>query len=74
MGIDEMLANIPTDMPVVVYCCTGQHSSQVTAYLNMLGYEAYSLKFGSNNLFYDDLSAHKWGTGAQHDFPLVGTK
>ena len=70
MGIEQMLPNIPTDMPVVVYCWTGQHSSQVTAYLNMLGYEAYSLKFGSNGLFYDDLTAHKWGAGAQNDFAL----
>jgi len=73
MGVGEMLANIPTDMPVVVYCWTGQHSSQITAYLNMLGYEAYSLKFGSNNLFYDDLTAHKWGAGAMNDFPLEST-
>ena len=37
MGIDQMLNNIPADMPVVVYCWTGQHSSAVVAYLNMLG-------------------------------------
>ena len=73
LAIDQMLENIPADMPVIVYCWTGQHSSQITAYLNMLGYEAYSLRFGSNNLFYDDLTAHKWGAGAQHDFPLVPT-
>ncbi len=70
MGIEEMLPNIPHDMPVVVYCWTGQHSSQVTAYLNMLGYDAWSLKFGSNNLFYSDLEAHKWGAGSQNDFAL----
>ncbi len=43
LDMDEMLENLPTDMPIVVYCWTGQHSSQITAYLNMLGYEAYSL-------------------------------
>ena len=68
LGIGQMLQNIPTDMPVVVYCWTSQTSSQVTAYLNMLGYDAYSLKFGSNNLFYDDLTSHKWTAGA--DFAL----
>ncbi len=62
MGMDEMLEYIPTDMPVVVYCWTGQTSSQMTAYLNMLGYEAYSLKFGSNNLWYDQLTGHKWSS------------
>jgi rhodanese-related sulfurtransferase len=63
LGIDQMLENVPTDMPVVVYCWTGQHSSQITFYLNMLGYEAYSLSFGSNGLFHSDLLAHKWTVG-----------
>jgi rhodanese-related sulfurtransferase len=62
---------VPTDMPVVVYCWTSQTSSQVAAYLNMLGYDAYSLKFGSNNLFHTDLTAHKWTAGS--DFPLEVT-
>mgnify|MGYP002064785740 CR=1 FL=1 len=53
LGIDQMLANIPTDHPIVVYGWTGQHSSQLVAYLNMLGYEAYSLVFGANALFCD---------------------
>ena len=70
MDVDEMLAHIPTDMPVVVYCWTGQHSSQITAYLNMLGYEAYSLSYGSNKLFYDSLTAHKWTAAAYNDFTL----
>ncbi len=71
MGVEEMLVHIPTDMPVVIYCWTGQHSSQITAYLNMLGYDAYSLKFGSNALFHDALTAHKWSSAATNDFPLV---
>ena len=69
LGIDEMLENLPTDKQIVVYCWTGQHSSQVTAYLNMLGYDAVSLKFGSNNLFHTDLSGHKWG-GTSNNFTL----
>ena len=73
MGVDEMLAHIPTDMPVVVYCWTGQHSSQITAYLNMLGYEAYSLSYGSNKLFYDSLTGHKWTAAAYNDFATEGT-
>lgn len=68
---DALLANLPTDKPIVVYCWTGQHSSQVVAALNMLGYEALSLKFGSNALFHSALTAHKWGAGATHDYPLV---
>jgi len=74
MGIAEELKYIPANKKVVVYCWTGQHSSQITAYLNMLGYEAYSLKFGSNNLFHNDLEAHKWTAADQgHDFPLEVT-
>ena len=34
------------DKPVVVYCYTGQTSSQTTAILRLLGYEAYSLSGG----------------------------
>lgn len=73
LGDKQMLDNLPTNKPIIVYCWTGQHSSQVTAYLNMLGYEAYSLKFGSNNLFHNNLTAHKWTTAAQNDFTLEQT-
>jgi len=62
---------IPTDMPVVVYCWTGQHASQVVAYLNLLGYDAYDLANGANALFHTDLTASKWGDGAKNDYPLV---
>ncbi|HEY84952.1 MAG TPA: rhodanese-like domain-containing protein [Chloroflexi bacterium] len=40
------LAQIPADKDVVVYCYTGQTSSQATSALNMLGYKAKSMKFG----------------------------
>jgi rhodanese-related sulfurtransferase len=69
LGIDQMLENLPTDKTIVVYCWTGQHSSQVTAYLNMLGYDAVSMKFGSNNLFHTALDAHKWN-GTSNNFPM----
>lgn len=42
----DKLAMIPADKDVVVYCYTGQTSSQATAALNMLGYKAKSMKFG----------------------------
>lgn len=45
-GMQERFSEIPTDKPVVVYCYTGQTSSQTTAVLRMLGYEAYSLSGG----------------------------
>lgn len=45
-GMQEQFSEIPTDKPVVVYCYTGQTSSQTMAVLRMLGYEAYSLAGG----------------------------
>ena len=56
----------------MVYCWTGQTASQVVAYLNMLGYDAYSLKFSSNALWYNSLTAHKWSEATESgNFPLV---
>lgn len=47
------LNTLPTDKPVLVYCNAGNHSSTVTAYLRILGYDAYSLYYGSNSFMYD---------------------
>jgi rhodanese-related sulfurtransferase len=66
----EDLNTLPTDKPIVVYCWTGQNSSQVTAWLNVLGYEAYSLTFGVNGMVYDEITAHKWSQGAISALPL----
>ena len=53
---------------IVTYCWTGQTSALVTAYLNVLGYDAKSLKFGTNGMIYSNLESHKWGGSG--DFPL----
>lgn len=45
-GMQEQFSSIPTDKPVVVYCYTGQTSSQTAAILRLLGYEAYTLAGG----------------------------
>ncbi|MGL5437563.1 MAG: rhodanese-like domain-containing protein [Lachnospiraceae bacterium] len=45
-GMQEQFTEIPTDKPVLVYCYSGQTSSQTMAILRMLGYEAYSLSGG----------------------------
>lgn len=70
MGLTQMLENIPLDQPVVVYGWTGQSTSQVAAYLNMLGYNAYNLNFGANSLFYSSLFAHRWSPSAANNFEL----
>lgn len=46
--------------PVVTYCWSGQTSSMMTAYLYVLGYEAYTLKYGANGMIYNALEGHKW--------------
>lgn len=47
-GMDPSKTNL-------VYCYTGLTSSMVTAWLNVLGYNAKSIKFGVNSLRYDAL-------------------
>jgi rhodanese-related sulfurtransferase len=66
----EFLNTLPTDQPIIIYCWTGQNSSSVTAFLNMLGYEAYSLKFGVNGMVHDQLTGHKWSSAQITGLPL----
>ena len=42
----DSLNKINPDAPVYVYCYTGHTAAQTAALLQMLGYDAYSLKFG----------------------------
>ncbi len=49
------LNTLPVDKPIVVYCFTGQHSATITAYLRILGYDAYSLKNGTNGFMHQML-------------------
>ncbi|MCD6365933.1 MAG: rhodanese-like domain-containing protein [Bacteroidales bacterium] len=57
------------DATVVTYCWTGQTASAITAYLNILGYNAKSLKFSANAMIYSQLQAHKWS--ASGNYPYV---
>lgn len=47
-NMQESFNIIPKDKPVIVYCYSGQTSSQALGILRLLGYEAYSLTGGSN--------------------------
>jgi len=42
----ENLTELPTDMPILVICYTGHTASQINSILNMLGYNAWTLRFG----------------------------
>ena len=68
LATDADLATLPTDKPIAVYCYSGQHGSQVAAWLNILGYEAYDIKFGTNAAIYDQMAAHKWTASADFDY------
>ena len=45
-NLADNLDKLNPDAPVYVYCYTGHSSAQAAALLQMLGYDAFSLKFG----------------------------
>ena len=64
---------------VVTYCYTGQTSAVVTAWLNVLGYDSYSLTYGMNGLYNENAAwannpantKNQWGVGSHpKDLPL----
>ena len=65
------LKTLPTDKTIVVYCYTGQTSAHVAAFLRLLGYDAKSLLYGTNNLFYDTMPGTKWFDTECKNFPVV---
>ena len=49
IGLGSLVDNLnklDPDAPVYVYCYTGHSAAQAAALLQMLGYDAYSVKFG----------------------------
>lgn len=59
LGMVDVMATIPADKHVVVYCGTGHNSGFVTAYLRLFGYNARSLNYGNNSFMYDRLVSEK---------------
>jgi rhodanese-related sulfurtransferase len=64
------MKNLDPSEVVVTYCWTGQTSSMVTAYLKVLGFNAKSLKFGSNAMIFSDITGHQYTVPAV-DLPVV---
>lgn len=60
LASDADLLTLPTDKTIVIYCHSGQNSAGVACYLRVLGYDAKSLKFGTNNMIYDSMTGGKW--------------
>jgi rhodanese-related sulfurtransferase len=65
--------NLDKDAKVVTYCYTGQTSAVITACLNVLGYDAYSLTFGMNGLSHDSSqwSSNHWTSSYSAGLPIV---
>ena len=74
LSFDADLTTLPTDKPVLVYCFTGQHSSYVAAYLNVLGYDAKSLTYGANSFMNGKMKqgiGHAFSTDQINDYPVI---
>lgn len=71
LKLSTFLKTLPTNKTIVVYCYTGQTSAQIVAFLRALGYDAKSLLFGANNLFYDTMPGTKWVDTECKNYPVV---
>ena len=60
--------NPAANAKVVNYCYTGQTSAVLTAWLRVLGYDAYSLTFGMNGLYHSNpaWTTNQWGVGSSN--------
>jgi rhodanese-related sulfurtransferase len=63
-----ILENLNPNETVVSYGWTGQTTSMLTAYLNVLGYDAKVLRYGVNSIIYDDLTSHNWIGSMDYDY------
>jgi rhodanese-related sulfurtransferase len=73
------LQTMPPDREILIYDYNGQLSAEVTAYLQVLGYNAKSFLFGANQLIYSSmvyslntkLLPYAFLPGAINNFPYV---
>lgn len=69
------LLTLPTDKKVLVYDYTGQHASFVAAYLQILGYDAYTLTYGANSFMHSKLTSlkigHAFNSSQVKNYPMV---
>jgi rhodanese-related sulfurtransferase len=71
---DDVIKGYNPEKKVVTYCYTGQTSAMITAYLRVLGYDAYSLLFGVNGLSHansywtDGSVSNHWSLDTPKDF------
>ena len=67
--------NSDKNAKVITYCYTGQTSAVITAWLQVLGYDAYSMTFGMNGIYHSNAAwgANQWGVGTSvpKNLPLI---
>ncbi len=78
LGFSDVMATIPSDRSVVVYCGTGHNSGFATAFLRLFGYDARTLRYGNNSFMYDRMVKQKtalswlpFTLSESNDFPVV---
>lgn len=71
LKLAQFLKTLPTNKTIVVYCYTGQTSAHIAVFLRALGYDAKSLSFGANNLFYNTMPGTKWVDTECKNYPVV---
>ena len=75
LTVNKDLLTLPTDKKIVVYCYTGQNASYTAAYLQILGYDAYTLTYGANSFMHSKLKSLKIGHAFDNsqikNYPLV---
>lgn len=78
LGFPDMMATIPYDKTVVIYCGTGHNSAFASAFLRLFGYDARTLQYGNNSFMYDKMVKEKstlswlpFTLDESNDFPVV---
>lgn len=75
LGDDTYKAlNSGTGAKLVTYCYTGQTSAVLTAYLRVLGYDAYTMTFGMNGIYNTNpaWTTNQWGgDSGPKDLPII---
>ena len=78
LGFADVMATIPYDKTVVIYCGTGHNSAFATAFLRLFGYDARTLKYGNNCFMYDKMVKEKstlswlpFTLEESNDFPVI---
>jgi hypothetical protein len=73
----QYLQTLPTDKTIFIYGYNGQLSACMVAYLRVLGYDAVTLNFGANQIFYSrmlddpELNEYAFTSSLISNFPFV---